>query len=92
MADNTVIFPFPSTAEGSVVMFACEFGFRPQDVLSSVCGGNGQHQPDPGLHDNTFYGGFKHVSSDLAAMIQRWFVVTHHIGIGNRGLWGVKPP
>ena len=51
MADNTVIFPFPSTTEGSVVMFACEFGFRPQDVLSSVCGSNGQWQPDPGLHD-----------------------------------------
>ena len=28
-------------------------------------------------------------------MIQRWFVVTHHIrdiGVGNRGLWRLDPP
>ena len=36
-----------------LVMFMCEFEFRPQDVLSSVCGSNGQWQPDPGLHDCT---------------------------------------
>ena len=41
------------TTEGSVIMFSCEFGFRPQDILSSVCGSNGQRQPDPGLHDCT---------------------------------------
>ena len=62
---STVLLPASGSAqsqynEGDQVTYQCQPGYKPQDIVTTVCGRNGQWSPNPVQHNCTGnYGAFQ---------------------------------